>query len=789
MKLRYRLSFSALLPFIFHSVVISSPLSKEYLEKAKKLGRFGFDYFNQETHFQGTRAWDEKALEKHATNPEFKLLYSSLPEIGGEFDAKKATKLLLISEFYFATGEAVERVFDLFFKHAPPSSRTLPSLKSFIYIGNEMKNYLIKKNRFNLQMKDNSIEFDGWKVTREDKRIALWLLFNLAQFFDSVTIKNLPIIPRYFKRIQSIWESNLTTVRLVNCPLLFTFSSPQQFNFSKLVNLKAFQFSKCYCKKMEEMLSTIPIGNLIDLDISNSIIETEIVEEMLLKMKRLEILNVSSDIPITWQNKIFSGALLTLPNLKELNAKFQSDLDSFVNELGKIRRPLKLKHLDISGYTFHPSESKIFIENLKKLSHLISLNSSRFQFEDFKEFTSQIHKLKSLEKIRFLYIHPEESAELIKQIILRKLLLKFGSNFDYYYARNIEELGYSDKINLGLFSHPLIPSNLPEGSFYIFDLVVSFTPFNESNPKHVKSFFSKFLNLTHLSVTLTKSSELVYLNLLLANNSIEKLQITLYSFSGTPNELMKILKNRSFKSFKISKIISDENNYDSLLQKLTKTKFWRKLESFEYEFLSLKSLVFILSNIKFTQLHTFIGKCMECSVNDPSVITTPFELATVRRVKIHCHYNQQRRIIQDNLIPLMKVFSQAAEFDLQLNDRIISYFDISTFKNLNSLQIKCRELKNYEKVMEQLISLPLLIRFVFAEELQPFFTGKFRFGRHENFPNLAFSNLFTGNNQIIRKFWPDTLPGKKVAKPELRNSFCFFVKPDSQVGTDSSDSE
>lgn len=137
-----------------------------------------------------------------------------------------------------------------------------------------------------------------------------------------------------------------------------------------------------------------------------------------------------------------------------------------------------MKHLDISGYTFHPSESKIFTENLKKLPHLVSLNSSHFQFEDFKEFTSQIHKLKSLKKISFPYIHPEESAELIKQIELNSL-------------------------------------------------------------------------------------------------------------SGTPNELMKILKNGSFKSFKISKIITDKTNYDSLLQKLTEAGFWNQLESFEYDFLSL----------------------------------------------------------------------------------------------------------------------------------------------------------------------------------------------------------
>ena len=134
----------------------------------------------------------------------------------------------------------------------------------------------------------------------------------------------------------------------------------------------------------------------------------------------------------------------------------------------------------------------------------------------------------------------------------------------------------------------------------------------------------------------------------------------------------------------------------------------------------------------------------------------------------------------------MKVFSQAAEFDLQLNDRIIPNLNISTFKNLNSLQIKCKELQNYQDVMEQLSTLPLLIRFVFEEELQPFFSGKFRFGRHENFPNFALSNLYTSNNQIIRKFWFESLPSKKVAKPELRKSFCFFVIPDSQVGTDSS---
>ena len=106
------------------------------------------------------------------------------------------------------------------------------------------------------------------------------------------------------------------------------------------------------------------------------------------------------------------------------------------------------------------------------------MNSSRFQFEDFKEFTSQIHKLKSLKKISFLYIHPEESAELIKQIELN-------------------------------------------------------------------------------------------------------------SFSGTPNELMKILKNGSFKLFKISKIITDKTNYDSFLQKLTEAGFRNQLESFEYEFFFL----------------------------------------------------------------------------------------------------------------------------------------------------------------------------------------------------------
>ena len=63
-----------------------------------------------------------------------------------------------------------------------------------------MRNYLLKKNQFNLQMKDNSIEFDGWKVTRENRRIALWLLTNLDQFVK-VTIRNLPIVPKYFKRI------------------------------------------------------------------------------------------------------------------------------------------------------------------------------------------------------------------------------------------------------------------------------------------------------------------------------------------------------------------------------------------------------------------------------------------------------------------------------------------------------------------------------------------------------------------------------------------------------------
>ena len=84
-------------------------------------------------------------------------------------------------------------------------------------------------------------------------------------------------------------------------------------------------------------------------------------------MKRLEILNISSDLPITWQDKRFLGKLLTLPNLRELNAKFHLNLDSFVNQLRRIRGHLKLKHLDISGYTFHPSESKIFTENLKKL--------------------------------------------------------------------------------------------------------------------------------------------------------------------------------------------------------------------------------------------------------------------------------------------------------------------------------------------------------------------------------------------------------------------------------------
>ena len=144
---------------------------------------------------------------------------------------------------------------------------------------------------------------------------------------------------------------------------------------------------------------------------------------------------------------------------------------------------------------------------------------------------------------------------------------------------------------------------------------------------------------------------------------------------------------------------------------------------------------------------------MKCNVNDPSVITTSFELPTVRRVKIHCHYSQQRSLFPNNLVPLIKVLSQAAKFDLQLNDLIISKLNISTFKNLNSLQIKCKELQNYQDAIEQLNTLPLFIRFVFEEELQPFFSGKFRFGRHENFPNLALSNLFTSNNQIIRKFW------------------------------------
>ena len=117
----------------------------------------------------------------------------------------------------------------------------------------------------------------------------------------------------------------------------------------------------------------------------------------------------------------------------------------------------------------------------------------------------------------------------------------------------------------------------------------------DENISEIISFFSSFKQLTLLTVKLSNSAWLNYLEILLKNNPIEELEISFFLDFTKFTELLLIIENYKVKILKLEKDYGNNIRLEQFLIDLSKTNILREVESIHFYAISpsLINLVFV----------------------------------------------------------------------------------------------------------------------------------------------------------------------------------------------------
>ena len=725
-----------------------SSIPKSPIDRVKWLADFGFKHFKATEKYYKTDPSNHE-LDEILSDKGFQLIFECKAKVKRRFKRSQILDLLHWAEIYIATKQAIERIFEVLFEHV--SNAAPPYFDHYEHVRFELKRYLTKQACFGVRVINNGIELDGWEVTEDSKRIAFWLVRSLVILCNALCIKNISINARDFTKIQLAFKCHLSSVKFDNCSLLFTFDFARHFNFQCLIDLTHFQFSNCHSRNFISMFNTVPKEKLSNVNVSNNIFTKEEIHTLiavLKEMKNLECLDISFSFPFKFDRPMFSDEILQLSHLNSLNVSGNLDLEAFFDKL-ESSEVTSWEHLNLSINGYKNSShfnGKRFASNISKFPLLKTLNLSEMNIIFFSEITENLHRLKCLEELSFGKCYSRANYEELLAVIERdNLRVKLNSNGIWFFPRSIYHIPLLKRIDLTCFPPNTLPlENFPDQ----FDTTDLYIGLNEITTSEME-IYSKFKKLKLLKVFLSKATNFKCFEILLNNNSIERIEFEFWESFFQYGEVINLIRRCKFKAFSMKSYKTETPEFLTFLNSLTELEFWKEVEMFECISFSFKCTLFLLGNAQFTNLHSavlkpLVGEAISSSVCLPSVRILQVEFKSSLELSFQSPQT-------DHLYEVIKIFPLLAELKVSNFNAIAIPYNISYLKNLRSLQIECSSLLGYLDLTNYLSQLPLLTSLV-LKEYEGWSFDRMTYGKHMNFPTLIFVLIVSKKEEIKRQF-------------------------------------
>ena len=782
----------------------------EFLAPVTRLADFGYLVAENELNFYKDNSEEGKPfLEKFIASDECQLLLRCLPESNATLNRDELKKILKLSDNFMATKDAVKRVFELLYNEFKDSLQSIPSFRGFDYISIQLENYMKERTVFGIEIKEYEIIIDGLEMHPENKKISIWLFIHFSLHFNSFVLRNVPIDSEDYCEIQKIISGSLEYIRIENCPLLFTFTSDDYFDFSVCTNLSEFHFIKCNCRNFLSMFKTVPMGVLTKLSISDNILsaaEIGSLTNILIKSESLVELDVSFNRPWIGKRQRFNAKLLSISTLNQLNMSGNLGTKSFYNYLQREEtKPFEnLEYLDISnnGITKHSAFNIYYIlYHASLFPHLKTLDVSGMIFyyselkksDIYSKYSSHINpnecKLKEISTIIYddaLDLSLSEDI-LINDFIEDKKHFLAHRKSSCSYPKSISRVELLKKVNLKYLRSEVIskdPRLHAEDlqDFRVTDLVVYDYMYDKKEyDATTDKFFSKFTNLQKLLFVWKLSENSKYLSLLLENNSIESFrcifskymdEFSIEKLSEFITDLANVFVDRKFKHLGIC-YDGVKISFENFIEILIATDFWNELESLYLNKISTKDTFLILNNADLPKLRS-IGLILRNSEDkigiDENAQIFSRKLPFVRNVTITIENPNWQKQVPNWVHQLIHIFPNVADLTINLKGRNVDLNGISSLQNLRSLTVVCEKFENCSEFVEQLKMLPDLNEVDLCERNNYFSDfARITNGKHLGFPALLYSRFYSGyfdsmNTFVIEESCDEPKPKKRYEK-------------------------
>ena len=668
-----------------------------------------------------------------------------------KFSAEEVVKLVKLADYYMAIDDKMTRVIEVFLEAVRESSEPLPNLKINPHFHEALQLYLEERIHFGIQLSYFEVKLNGWETSLDNKRFAQKLLRNLAPCYGKIKIENLMIDEENFTQVQELLSGHLSAVSFENCSFLQEDS--KYLSFRNLPHLMKLQFSDSYFPNFIQMLKTVPKERLIELDISNNPFKREEIIELipiLSTMNQLLVLDLSFNFPFKWIRPKFTGNILKLSNPTSLNLSGNLNMCFFLNKLSKLEKNLSYEYLNLSnnGIGLCPKfNDEIFFSQLSKIPFLKKLDLSGMYFDKWITHPINIAALNPIEELSYdAYKGFVKFEEFSTDFSSKNIPMKITATCEWFRVTSIFEICLNKRIELmDIQIESTVIKQLPV-EFDVIDLSFVSVKFSKETPQDSFEFLGRFKKLRNLRICLYDTTNFDHLVILLNSSRVDEIELFFKNDFTQFYNLLSLLSKHTIKIFKMKNEYTAKQNFDSYLQKLVLASFWSEMKVFECVFDNSQTAAFILQHAKLSKLHTIsIKYCIACDKN--ITITLP----SVRNVFLYYQLPSSSSPAPKNYFSLISAFPAVTKLELDSYGNLIVPFDrISALTNLRALKIHFKGIKNYDSFL-QLASLPHLTQIIICEKVRNE-EQTVVFGRHRNFPSLAFSWLRTDNEQMKELF-------------------------------------